>query len=583
MTLSTIDWGIIVVFFVATMLIGLVASAKAGRSSKDFFLSGRSMPWWLLGVSMVATTFSADTPNLVTEIVRKNGVAGNWVWWAFLLTGMTTVFIYAKLWRRSGITTDLEFYELRYSGQEAVFLRAFRAIYLGVFFNVMIMATVLLAGIKIAGIMLGLGPVQTVLLVSVVTVIYSSFGGLRGVILTDFFQFILSMIGMIAAAIFIINMPEIGGLKALVSHPAVATKRSFFPDFTDPSVAVPLFFVPLAVQWWSIWYPGAEPGGGGYVAQRMLSARDEADATKSTLFFNVAHYALRPWPWILIALASLILYPELSDIKGQFPNIADDILDHDLAFPAMLTFLPQGLLGLVIASLVAALMSTISTHLNWGASYMVHDFYRRFVNSDASDKEQVAVGRLSTVILMLLAAVFALFLTSAFQFFEIMMQIGAGTGLLFLLRWFWWRINAYSELAAMIVSLIVAIYFNLIYQGDLASHWQLLIGVAITTVAWIATTLATRPTELATLQSFYTTIRPHSAGWQAVTKTMQGHSVTQSGSFTTELLMVFAGCCMVYSSLFGVGYWLYGQLTYSLVSFGIAMISVVALRKLWNK
>ena len=580
MNLSSLDWGIIVSFFAVTMLIGLWASAKAGRSSADFFLSGRNMPWWLLGVSMVATTFSADTPNLVTDIIRKNGVAGNWVWWAFLLTGMTTVFVYAKLWRRSGITTDLEFYELRYSGREAVFLRAFRAIYLGVFFNVMIMAAVLLAGIKIAGIMLGLGPIQTVLLVSIVTVVYSSFGGLRGVILTDFFQFTLSMLGMIAAAVYIVNMPEIGGLDLLLSHPAVEGKKAFLPDFGDPAVAVPLFFVPIAVQWWSIWYPGAEPGGGGYIAQRMLSAKDEDDATKSTLFFNIAHYALRPWPWILIALASLVVFPEMGDIKSKFPNIADNILDDDLAFPAMLTYLPSGLLGLVIASLIAALMSTISTHLNWGASYMVHDFYKRFVDPSASEGKQVLIGRLATVILMVLAAVFALFLTSAFQVFELMMKIGAGTGLLFLLRWFWWRINAYSEISAMAISLLVAIYFELFYKGTLASHEQLVIAVAITTIVWVAITLATRPTASDTLQSFYNTIRPHKAGWSAAVQT--DTSKADTGSIAGELLMVFVGCCMVYACLFGMGYLLYGYTIQAIVAWHVALICIVVLWRLWR-
>ncbi len=472
MNLSTIDWVIIIAFFTVTMLIGIWASKKAGKSSKAFFLSGNDMPWWLLGVSMVATTFSADTPNLVTDIVRKNGVAGNWVWWAFLLTGMTTVFIYAKLWRRSGITTDLEFYELRYSGAPATFLRGFRSIYLGVFFNVMIMATVLLAGIKIGGVMLGMSPIQTVLLVSLVTVVYSSLGGLRGVILTDFFQFILSMIGMVAAAIYIVNLPEIGGLSKLISHPNVADKIDFFPDFTNLEVAIPLFFVPIAVQWWSSWYPGAEPGGGGYIAQRMLSAKDEKDATKATLFFNVAHYALRPWPWILIALGSLIIFPDLSHIRDSFPNVDDSIIAHDLAFPAMLTLLPSGLMGLVIASLIAALMSTISTHLNWGASYIVNDFYGRFILKDETnaldslgetsasrEKKLVRVGRIATVALMILSAIFALALTNAMQAFNILLQIGAGTGLLFLLRWFWWRINAYSEIAAMISSLVIAIFF----------------------------------------------------------------------------------------------------------------------------
>jgi len=585
MNLSNLDWTIIIAFFALTLFIGLWASRTAGKSSKDFFLSGRNMPWWLLGVSMVATTFSADTPNLVTDIIRKNGVAGNWVWWAFLLTGMTTVFIYAKLWRRSGITTDLEFYEMRYGGKEAVFLRGFRAIYLGVFFNVMIMATVLLAGIKIAGIMLGLGPVQTVLLVSVVTVIYSSLGGLKGVILTDFFQFILSMIGMVAAAIYIVNLPEIGGLENLINHPAVAAKKDFMPDLNNMEVAIPLFFIPIAVQWWSIWYPGAEPGGGGYVAQRMLSAKDEKDASKATLFFNAAHYALRPWPWILIALGSLIMFPDLADIKSKFPGISDSILNDDLAFPAMLTYLPKGLLGLVIASLIAALMSTISTHLNWGASYIVNDFYNRFIDADASQKRQVAVGRIATVILMILAAIFALFLKNALGAFNILLQIGAGTGLLFLLRWFWWRINAYSEIVAMIVSFVLAVYFELVVGDAIAGHYKFLLGVGITTVAWLATAFFTRPTDIATLKSFYQTIRPHRAGWSPVLADMSAEEIgdAPATTFGTEILMVFLGCVLVYACLFGVGYLLYGQTIHFGIAAAVALVSVVALKQNWNK
>ena len=606
MKITTIDWLIIVAFFAFTLIIGFWASKKAGRSAKDFFLSGRDMPWWLLGVSMVATTFSADTPNLVTDIVRKNGVAGNWVWWAFLLTGMATVFIYAKLWRRSGITTDLEFYELRYSGPEASFLRGFRAIYLGVFFNVMIMASVLLAGIKICGIMLGISPLQTVLLVSLVTVLYSSSGGLRGVILTDFFQFILSMIGMIAAAVYIINLPDIGSVSKLINHPNVVDKINFLPDFNDPNVYIPLFLIPLAVQWWSIWYPGAEPGGGGYIAQRMLSAKDEKDAVKATLFFNAAHYALRPWPWILIALASLVMFPELDQIKSSFPDIDDSILADDLAFPAMLTYLPKGLLGLVIAALIAALMSTISTHLNWGSSYIVNDFYVRFLNKGADQKSQVTVGRISTVILMIMAAVLALFLTSAMDAFNILLQIGAGTGLLFLLRWFWWRINAYSEIVAMIVSFVIAFYFEIIYDGGLEPYQRMCIGVAITTIAWMVATFITKPTNMETLKNFYTLIRPNQNGWQPVishlntataefygnknlltigkTQTNDTSAVHLTESrLAQEILMMFLGCIMIYAALFSTGQFLYGAYIYAIVLAVISIICAVFIAKILKK
>ncbi len=590
MALSNLDWGIVILFFALTMFIGLWTSRRAGKSVRDYFLSGRDMPWWLLGVSMVATTFSADTPNLVTDIIRKDGIAGNWVWWAFLLTGMATVFIYAKLWRRSGITTDLEFYELRYSGKASTFLRGFRAIYLGVFFNVMIMATVLLAGIKISAIMLGMSAIQTVLLVSVITVIYSSLGGLRGVILTDFFQFILSMIGMVAAAVYIVNLPEIDGISNLINHPNVASKTNFFPDFNDWNVAVPLFLIPIAVQWWSAWYPGAEPGGGGYVAQRMLSSKNEKDAIKATMFFNAAHYALRPWPWILIALASLILFPELSDIQSKFPLVQSDLIAHDLAFPAMMTVLPKGLLGLVIAALIAALMSTISTHLNWGSSYVVNDFYVRFMDKEATQKTQITVGRLSTIILMILSAVMALFLTNAMEAFNILLQIGAGTGLLFLLRWFWWRINAYSEIAAMIISFVLAIYFELIYQGSLESYERMLLSVLITTLVWLSVTLMTRPTDQNTLLDFYRKILPAGGSWKTYIREngasedllLLDQPDANASRLSQEILMMFLGAVMIYGALFFVGYFLFGQWVPASVSFAAMLGSLFGLIKLWK-
>jgi SSS family solute:Na+ symporter len=429
MNIQALDWTIIAGSLVLVLAIGLYYTKRSGKNPEEFFLSGRDMPWWLLGFSMVATTFSADTPNLVTDIVRKDGVAGNWAWWAFLLTGMLTVYLYSKFWRRSGITTDLEFYELRYSGKPAAFLRGFRAIYLGFFFNIMIMATVMLAGVKIGSIMLGASPIQTIVAVSVFTVLYSSLGGFKGVVMTDFVQFIIAMIGSVGAAIAIVRLPEIGSVDALVSHELVKEKLQFFPDpGTDTFVTV--LIIPIAVQWWSVWYPGAEPGGGGYIAQRMLSAKDEDNAQKATLFFNFAHYALRPWPWIIIALASLIIFPELSDLETQFPNVDKSLINDDLAYPAMLSYLPKGLLGVVIASLVMALMSTISTHLNWGASYLTQDFYKRFVNPTATNKQLINFGRLTTLALMFFTALLVPFLESAKNAFGILLQIGAGTGLL---------------------------------------------------------------------------------------------------------------------------------------------------------
>src|SRR6056297_1278996 len=380
MHLELLDWIVIGLFFIVTLLIGISVSKMSSKSSTEFFLGGRNLPWWLLGISMVATTFSADTPNLVTDIVRQKGVGGNWVWWSFLLTGMLTVFFYAKLWRRSEMVTDLEFYELRYSGKSAAFLRGFRALYLGFFFNVVIMAGVMLAAIKIMSIMMGWSSFQTLLISGSVVLIYSGLGGLRTIIYTDLIQFVIAMVGTIWAAYYILNMPEIGGLNSLLSNEAVTPALSFFPDFSNSSELWVIFILPLAIQWWSVWYPGSEPGGGGYIAQRMLAAKNERQAMYATLFFNFAHYALRPWPWILIALASISLFPSVADIQKAFPEVDPAILGNDLAYPAMLSLLPTGLLGLILLSLISAFMSTISTHLNWGASYLTHDFYGRFIS-----------------------------------------------------------------------------------------------------------------------------------------------------------------------------------------------------------
>lgn len=582
MQLGTLDWIFIISFFAIFLVIGILVAKKSGKNTREFFLSGRNMPWWLLGISMVATTFSADTPNLVTDIVRQNGVSGNWVWWTFLITGMLTVFVYAKLWRRSKVLTDLQFYELRYSGKEAAFLRGFRALYLGVFFNVMIMASVCLAAIKIGGILFDLAPWESVLYASIVTVIYSSIGGLRGVIFTDFLQFIVAMIGSVWAAYYIVNMPEIGGLSNLLNHENVADKLSFFPDFQDNTTLLVLLIIPIAVQWWSVWYPGAEPGGGGYIAQRMLSAKDEKNAVGATLLFNIMHYALRPWPWIIIALASLVLYPQLSDIGNEFPNA---VLGHDLGYPAMLTNLPTGLLGLVVASLIAAFMSTISTHLNWGSSYISLDFYKRFMKPNASEKELVNVGRISTVILMIFSALLALALSSALSTFAILLQIGAGTGLIFILRWFWWRINAYSEITGMIVSFVVALLFEFLDFG-LEDYEKLVLGVAITTVSWVFVTFLTRPTDIKTLASFYNAITPYGRGWKKFRISASKQSIelkTTNDVFTIDFASMLLGILFVYSSLFATGYVIYGNVVGAVVLISIAIISAYLIFKLWKK
>ena len=592
MTLSNLDWGIIILFFALTLVIGIVVSRKAGTSTTEFFLSGRNMPWWLLGISMVATTFSADTPNLVTDIVRKNGVSGNWVWWAFLLTGMLTVFVYAKLWRKSGVVTDLEFYELRYSGKGAAFLRGFRALYLGVFFNIMIMASVCLAAIKIGSVLLGFTAIETLVIASTITVLYSSLGGLKGVVITDFFQFILAMGATFWATYYIIDLPQIGTLENLLTHPNVVPKLDFIPDFQQREVFITLFILPIAVQWWSVWYPGAEPGGGGYIAQRMLSAKDEKNAVWATLLFNFAHYALRPWPWILIALASLIIFPDIQSIQLAFPNIDPSIVKDDLAYPAMMTFLPAGLIGLIVASLIAAFMSTISSHLNWGSSYVVYDFYQRFVKPDASEKELVKIGRLSTVVLMIASALFALLLSNALEAFQILLQIGAGTGLLFIMRWFWYRINAYSEVTAMTVSFILALYFKLIHEklgfDPIANDIQLVLGVAITTVSWVVVTLLTPPSDKSTLNEFYKITQPGGPGWDKVVSDAKEDGIDldtekRAWNVPTGILCMLVGSVGIYGALFSTGYFIYGEYLEGLILFSVTILAFVLLRKLMKK
>jgi len=544
------------------------------------------MPWWLLGISMVATTFSSDTPNLVTDLVRQDGVAGNWAWWAFLLTGMLTVFVYARLWRRSGISTDLEFYELRYSGRAATLLRGFRAIYLGLLFNVFIIATVTLAMTKIAGALLNFDPVTTVIVVSAITLAYSALGGIRSVILTDFLQFTIAIIGAVWAAVYLLNIPEVGGLENMLNHVEVKDKLSLLPDFDNTDALITLLIVPLAVQWWSVWYPGAEPGGGGYIAQRMLAAKNPDHALKATLLFNVAHYALRPWPWILVALASIIVFPDLASLAEAFPNLPDSMIRNDLAYPAMLALLPVGLLGIVAASLISAFMSTVSTHLNWGSSYIVLDFYQRLIKPGAKQKELVLIGRMSTVVLMVLSGLLALVLESAKQAFELLLQIGAGTGLLFIMRWFWWRINAWSEITAMLVSFGVALYFELIHVSIgfemPAAYIKLITGVSITTIAWVLVTMLTQAADQKTLIRFVQLINPGGPGWKAF-KTYVPNEKQGSWKLPNQLLAMFLGSVMVYAGLFSVGNFIYGKTLLGVGLFLLLMICVFGLRKIWHR
>lgn len=593
MSLSTLDLLIILFFFGISLFIGFWVSKKAGKDSSQFFLSGKNMPWWLLGVSMVATTFSTDTPNLVTDIVRSNGVSGNWVWWAFLLTGLLTVFVYAKLWRKSNVNTDLEFYELRYGGPAAIFLRKFRAIYLGVIFNVITMASVTLAAIKIGGVMLNLDPWQTVIGAGLVTMIFSALGGFKGVVYTDLILFFVAMVGSIGAAYYLINLPEIGGLNNLISNETISKKISIIPDLSDTNVLITLFIIPLAVQWWSSWYPGAEPGGGGYIAQRMLASKNENHAIAATFFFNIMHYALRPWPWILVALASLVIFPDLDSIKSAFPNIGDDKIGNDLAYSAMLTLLPSGLLGLVLASLISAYMSTISTQLNWGSSYIVYDYYKQQINPDASEKKLVAVGRISTILLMVLSAILALLLQNALQLFNILLVFGAGTGLIFILRWFWWRINAWSEITAMFASGIISILLKLtplgpfLFNSDnglFEDYMEYPFVVIVTTCLWLIVTFITKPESDKVLINFYSKIRPGGPGWNKVLiKSNITKEKSENKALIDGLYAMIIGSVLIYSIMFSTGYLLYGEINLGLFFMVNSIIFGVLLVFKWRK
>ena len=577
MTLSFIDWCIVAAYFAISLAVGIWASRNAGDDTRSFFLAGRNMPWWLLGISMVATTFSTDTPNLVTDLVRRDGVSGNWGWWAFLLTGMLTVFVYSKLWHRSGVLTDIEFYELRYSGKAAAFLRGFRAVYLGLVFNVLVMGAVSLAAIKFGEIVLGLPGWLALVIAGSIMIAYSTLGGLKAVIITDLIQFTLAMIGSIWAMLYILGLPEIGGLSNLITHSNVIDKLSLIPDLSDPDVWVPVLLVPLAVQWWASYYPGAEPGGGGYIAQRMFSAKDEANALGATLLFNVAHYALRPWPWILIALSSLVIYPELSDIQKAFPDLPPDKLGHDIAYPAMLTLLPTGLLGLVSASLIAAFMSTMSTQLNLGASYLVNDLHHRFIKPNASEKELVMMGRIFTVISIILGAGLGLVLTSAGQAVNLLLMIGAGTGLIYILRWFWWRINAYTEIVAMISSLIIAGYMN--FGGLEIPGWlKIVYGAGITTIVWIIATYVTPPDDDETLQNFVNKINPGGPGWKKYSSSI----ASETWEVPKGILSMVLGCFSVYGLLLGVGQLIYGNFYPGILICGFGLIASIGLIKIWK-
>ena len=580
--MTALDWTIVVAMLVVSFIPAVLLARRAGSSTAEFFTSGRAAPWWLIGVSMVATTFSTDTPNLVTNLVRENGVAANWAWWAFLLTGMMTVFFYARLWRRSGVLTDLEFYEIRYAGRAATLVRGFRAVYLGLFFNCVIMAAVNLAAVKIASVLLGWPMTQTLLVCAVLNVFFAATSGLWGVLVTDFIQFGVAMAGSLATAYFALQRPEVGGLSGLIDRIPPQT-LALVPDFGNWGLTLTILIIPLTVQWWSVWYPGAEPGGGSYIAQRMLASKTEKDALIGTFFFNVMHYAIRPWPWVLVALCSMLVFPTLEDIQRTFPWVDASLIGHDMAYPAMVTFLPAGFLGLMVAGLLSAYISTLITHLNWGTSYLVHDFYRRFIRVDASEKHYVAVGRLVTAALMIAAVAFTYVLETARQSFELLMSIGAGTGLLYLLRWFWWRVNAWSEIAAMTSSFAVAVGFAVASRmgAEIPSHVGLLVTVAVTTVVWISVTYLAPPTDRATLVAFYRLVRPAGPGWTSVRA--EAGVGPSPDSLPHAMVSWVAGCALVYAALFGTGSALYGHTAQAFFWMAVFVIGALTLAQMLRR
>ena len=581
MRLTTLDVTIVLASIILSFVPALLFYKRASSSTSEFFTSGRAAPWWLVGISMVATTFSTDTPNFVTNLVRENGVADNWSWWAFLLTGMTTVFFYARLWRRSGVLTDLEFYERRYSGGAASFVRGFRAIYLGLFFNCVIMATVNLAAVKIAGIVLGWPMWLTLSVCTVITIVFASISGLWGVLVTDALQFGIAMFGTVALSYYAVKHPAVGGLHNLVTKIDPKT-LNLLPDFSDWSTALAIFIIPITVQWWSVWYPGAEPGGGSYIAQRMLAAKSENDALGGTLLFNVLHYAMRPWPWIITALASMLVYPTLDDVRRAFPNVDPALIGNDIAYPAMLVLLPAGILGIMLAGMFAAYGSTIATHLNWGTSYLVHDFYRRFVKRDATEKHYVLTGRLCTAFLAIVAAFVTSFLDTARDGFNLLITIGAGTGLIYLLRWFWWRINAWSEVAAMASSFVVSV--GIFVAGKMGHPVPVnlaLIGtVAFTTIVWLSVTFLTKPTDRKVLVSFYDRVRPAGPGWNIIRA--ESGLPASPDSMTVSLIGWVFGCTFVYAALFGTGSFLYGKQSIALAWLVVFIVSGVGLVRVFT-
>jgi solute:Na+ symporter, SSS family len=621
MKLVTLDWLIVLATILICFVPALFFGKRAGKNTSEFFASGRSVPWWLAGLSMVATTFSSDTPNWVTQQVRQYGVAGNWQWWAMVLTGVATVFFFARLWRRSGVMTDLEFYELRYSGRAASLVRGFRAVYLGLFFNCFIMGMVTLAACKIANVLFGLPPWQTILICGVLNVVFAAHSGLWGVLVIDMVQFFIKMTAVIAAAYFSLKQvarqtglgeSAAAGLQKLVE--TLGTQQVNFnppaqpiltpidgrgqplldmmPNFAMTDLALMIFIVPIAIGWWANWYPGAEPGGGSYIAQRMLASKSEKDSLGGTLFFNLAHYVLRPWPWIVTALCSIIVFPELKDIQAAFPNADPRLIGHDSAFPAMLKFLPVGFAGLMMGGLIAANSSTILTHLNWGSSYLVHDFYRRFIKLDADEKHYVSVGRFSTVLLYVVAAFLSLMLESAQDAFEILISIGAGTGLLYLLRWFWWRINAWTEVVAMVSSFAVSVFFFAMRKSGngLPFAYTVLFSVAFTTICWLIAAYVTEPTSQERLIEFYRKVHPGGPGWRVIREAAgvsEAEAARHSDHIGKATLGWISGCLTIWTSLFATGNFLYGRTSLALIQGAVFIVSGLTLlyvvNTLWDR
>ncbi|MCQ2966351.1 MAG: Na+:solute symporter [Alphaproteobacteria bacterium] len=596
MNLSSIDIVIIISSLLLTVLIGFSASHSSGKNKEEFFLGGRSMPWWLLGFSMVATTFSVDTPNLVTNLVRTGGVSSNWSWWAMLPGGMLTVFLYARLWRRSEVLTDIEFYELRYSGKLASFLRMFRTVFIGLLFTVISIANITMALTKVCGVILNFSPILTIVIAMGITAAFSAAGGLKGVLFSDMMLFLLAMVASVASAIFVINLPEVGGLSMMVqklSENAENVNKMEIVSFGSYSDFLSMFLIPISLVWWSVWYAGAEPGGGSYVAQRMLAAKDESHAVKATLFFNILHYSVRPWPWMLVALASLVLYPNqdalVATLKGVIP---EHQIGGDAAYSLMLTKIPHGWLGLIVASMIAAYVSTLSTLLNLSSSYFVNDLYVRFIKPDASPKKQVFVGRFVTIAIAVIGALFSLYLSNALDVFQFLLSFGAGTGLIFMLRWFWWRINASSELVAMISAFILSVYFTFVHQHlfpniEISWSFSLVLQTVIVTVCWVVAAYFGPQTDKNTLINFYKKTTPAGFGWKSVLKLAKEENISitnnRKDSISSAVIMALFGTVTVYAILFATGEFIYHRISSGLIYSVVFLVSSYMTLRLMKK